>query len=137
MINDVDHLIKYTDYAGPKDPDNGYQIVVKYLHKVPGTKTLDLGTIGHLEYSVKHASFCYHRDNGEPAIIVPTGTKMWCVEGAYHRIGGPAIEVADIDIPKFISVMPNGSKYLWAIHDKVFKEEEYWMNILNRDDCIR
>ena len=32
-----------------------------------------------------------HREDG-PAQVGSDGTKLWCINGNYHRVGGPAIE---------------------------------------------
>jgi hypothetical protein len=37
----------------------------------------------------------WHREDGGPAIIFASGTKLWYRDGRCHRAGGPAIEFAD------------------------------------------
>ena len=42
----------------------------------------------------------------------PNGDKYWLLDGKYHRVDGPAIEIS------------NGANYYW-LNDKWYTEEDY------------
>lgn len=51
-----------------------------------------------------------HRDNDEPAMICPDGTKKWYQYGERHRVGAPAV------------IYPNGEKH-WMQNGKFHRED--------------
>ena len=57
-----------------------------------------------------------HRSGGEPAMIIPDGTKYWVIDNKWHREDGPAI------------VRSNGQKHYY-FHGKEIKchsDQEYF-----------
>lgn len=79
-----------------------------------------------------------HREDG-PAVIYPSGTKLWYFNNKKHREDGPAIEYPDgsgswyfndqrhrLDGPAI--VRSDGTKEYW-INGKGYLEEEYRMII--------
>jgi hypothetical protein len=64
------------------------------------------------------------RDDGQPSVIYPNGTKEWLLDGEYHRKGGAAIEYANHAFERFLYGMrhaPDGE--LASAYSGQF---EYW-----------